>query len=89
MPMPMFHPIPPLFFLEDRVTPMMVRMMAENGIAQRRFCSIRAYITLVSPLIFCVAMSPLSWPMLRVSTVFSLTNRSLILRAITVSTLSL
>ena len=32
MPIPMFHPIPPLFFLDERVTPMMVRMNAENGI---------------------------------------------------------
>ena len=31
MPIPMFHPIPPRVFREDRATPIMVRMMAEDS----------------------------------------------------------
>ena len=33
MPIARFQPMPPLFFLDDRATPIMVRMTADKGIA--------------------------------------------------------
>ena len=49
IPIPIFHPIPPRLFLEDRATPIIVRMNAENGKANLVFFSIKAYFTFASP----------------------------------------
>jgi hypothetical protein len=34
-PIPMFIPIPPLIFLDERLTPMRERIKTENGVANR------------------------------------------------------
>ena len=57
IPVARFHPIPPRFFLEERDTPMIVNMKAENGRENLVCFSINEYFTLGSPLSFCVSIS--------------------------------
>ena len=56
MPAPIFPPMPPLRFFDDRATPMMVRMKAENGRANLVFFWMSDYLTLASPLSLWVSM---------------------------------
>ena len=52
IPNAMFQPIPPLRFFEESDTPIIVRMNAENGRANRVCFSMSANFTLASPRIF-------------------------------------
>lgn len=88
MPIARFHPMPPLFFLEDKATPIMVNMNAEKGSEKRVCFSINEYFTFGSPRSFWTLISSFSCSNGRSSTVFFLRKKSSTVRLMTVSSCS-